>query len=231
VLFLDLDRFKPINDSLGHEAGDELLIRTGALLREAVRPHDTVARLGGDEFVVLCEDLTSAADLDAIARRVTGAVRVPVRLRAQEVFLSASVGVATAGAGGNAMDLLRDADIAMYQAKGQGGGRYAWFDEAARTEVTERLLLTSELHRAVERGELRVHYQPLVDLPTGEVLAAEALLRWQHPQRGLLAPCCLPRPGRRGRGAGRLRRLDHAPGLPGRRRLAAPPGPPGRGSG
>ena len=188
VLFLDLDRFKPINDSLGHEAGDELLIRTGALLREAVRPHDTVARLGGDEFVVLCEDLTSAADLDAIARRVTGAVRVPVRLRAQEVFLSASVGVATAGAGGNAMDLLRDADIAMYQAKGQGGGRYAWFDEAARTEVTERLLLTSELHRAVERGELRAHYQPLVDLPTGQIRAAEALLRWQHPRRGLLAP-------------------------------------------
>jgi diguanylate cyclase (GGDEF)-like protein/PAS domain S-box-containing protein len=188
VLFLDLDRFKPINDSLGHEAGDELLIRTGELLRDAVRPQDTVARLGGDEFVVLCEDLASAADLDAVARRVTGAVRVPVRLRAQEVFLSASVGVATASADTNAMDLLRDADIAMYQAKGQGGGRCAWFDEAARGEVTERLLLTGDLHRAVERGELRAHYQPLVDLPTGDVLAAEALLRWQHPRRGLLAP-------------------------------------------
>jgi diguanylate cyclase (GGDEF)-like protein/PAS domain S-box-containing protein len=188
VLFLDLDRFKPINDSLGHEVGDELLVRTGLLLRAAVRPQDTVARLGGDEFVVLCEDLTSSADLDAVARRVTRAVRVPVRLRHQEVFLSASVGIATTDADGSAMDLLRDADIAMYSAKAQGGGRYAWFDAATRTEVDERLVLTSDLHRAVERGELRVHYQPLVDLPTGEVLAAEALLRWQHPQRGLLAP-------------------------------------------
>jgi len=188
VLFLDLDRFKLVNDTLGHDAGDELLVQAGLLLRAAVRPEDMVARLGGDEFVVVCEELDGHAELEAVAHRVTSAVRVPVQLLGQEVFLSASVGVVTATERGSAVELLHDADTAMYQAKEQGGGRYALFDETTRTGMSHRLQLSSELHRALERGELRAHYQTLVDLRTGEVVAAEALMRWQRPSDGLLSP-------------------------------------------
>jgi diguanylate cyclase (GGDEF)-like protein/PAS domain S-box-containing protein len=188
LLFLDLDQFKLINDSLGHEAGDELLIQTGNLLRAAVRPEDTVARLGGDEFVVLCENAGDQDDVEAVARRVTDAVRVPVRLRGQDVFISASVGVVAARDGSSAEQMLRDADTAMYQAKTAGSGRYTLFDEATRAGISDRLQLSSDLHRALERDELRASYQPLVDLRTGDILGAEALLRWEHPHRGLLSP-------------------------------------------
>ncbi len=149
LLFLDLDRFKLVNDTLGHDAGDELLVQTAGLLRAAVRPEDTVARLGGDEFVVLCEDLADTAAVEALARRVAAALHRPVWLRGREVFLSASVGVVPAAAERPAAELLRDADAAMYQAKEQGRGRYALLDQTARARLSDRLQLTSQLHRAL----------------------------------------------------------------------------------
>jgi len=188
VLFLDLDRFKLINDAMGHDAGDDLLLQSAGLLRAAVRPHDMIARFGGDEFVVVCEDIADADDLERIAVRVTRALHVPVQLQDREVLLSASVGVVTATGDRTAVQLLRDADAAMYQAKEQGRGRYALFDESTRASLSDRLRLGSELHRAIERGELRAAYQPLVDLRTGQLEAVEALVRWQHPARGLLGP-------------------------------------------
>jgi diguanylate cyclase (GGDEF)-like protein len=191
LLFLDLDRFKLVNDTLGHDAGDELLVQTAGLLRAAVRPEDTVARLGGDEFVVLCEDLADTAAVEALARRVAAALHRPVWLGGREVFLSASVGVVPATAERPVAELLRDADAAMYQAKEQGRGRYALLDQTARARLSDRLQLISQMHRALERGELRACYQPLVDLTSGEVTAAEALLRWQHPDRGVLLPGAL----------------------------------------
>jgi len=188
LLFVDLDRFKLVNDTLGHQAGDELLLQAGLLLRAAVREEDLIARLGGDEFVVICEDLDGPAAVDVVANRVTRALRVPVCLGGREVFLSASVGVVSATTRGNAVDMLRDADTAMYQAKAQGGGRFAHFAQDTPEGPRHRLQLIGELHRAVERGELRAAYQPLFDLRTREVVAAEALLGWQHPIDGLLAP-------------------------------------------
>jgi diguanylate cyclase (GGDEF)-like protein len=188
LFFVDLDRFKQVNDSLGHEAGDELLIQAGHLLLKAVRVEDLVVRLGGDEFVVLCEGLDDWPAVETVARRVTDALRLPVRLRRREIFLSASTGVVATAEGGSVSGLLRDADAAMYQAKEQGRGCYAVLDKVARANLSERLQLTSELHWALERDELRAFYQPLVNLATGDVAAVEALVRWQHPDRGLLSP-------------------------------------------
>ena len=188
LFFLDLDRFKLVNDTLGHDAGDELLIKVAGLLRRTLRPEDTVVRFGGDEFVVLCEDLVGRHDVEAVARRLTDALNVAVCLRDQEVFLSASIGVVSDGGATPAVDLLRDADAAMYRSKGLGGGRYTFPGSGDRTGRGDRLQLGSELHRALERGELRARYQPLDDLRTRETLAYEALVRWQHPERGLLAP-------------------------------------------
>ena len=187
LLFLDLDRFKLVNDTLGHEAGDELLVQTAARLRAAVRPEDLVARLGGDEFVVLCEDLEEPDAAQAVARRIVATVSSPLRLRGREVFVSGSVGVVVDRGERSALELMRDADAAMYQAKGQGRGRYA-LGTAGDAADGDRLQLQSDLHRAVQRGELRARYQPLVDLRSGDVLAAEALLRWEHGSRGLLPP-------------------------------------------
>ncbi|MDQ3359906.1 MAG: EAL domain-containing protein [Actinomycetota bacterium] len=188
LLFLDLDRFKLVNDALGHDAGDELLIQAAGLLREAMRPEDTVVRFGGDEFVVLCEDLADQSNVESVARRVVDALNVPVRLRGREVFLSASIGVVTDGGERTSLDFLRDADAAMYRAKELGGGRYTLVDDTSPAGMDDRLQLSSELHRSLERNELKAWYQPLEDLHTGEVLAFEALVRWQHPVRGLLAP-------------------------------------------
>ncbi len=188
LLFLDLDRFKLVNDTLGHDAGDELLIQAAGLLRGALRPEDTVVRFGGDEFVVLCEDLPDQSNVESVARRVVDALNVPVRLRGREVFLSASIGVVTDGGERTSLDFLRDADAAMYRAKGLGGGRYTLVHDTSPAGMDDRLQLSSELHRSLERNELRAWYQPLEDLHTGEVLAFEALVRWQHPVRGLLAP-------------------------------------------
>ena len=188
LLFLDLDRFKLVNDTLGHDAGDELLIKVAGLLRRTLRPEDTVVRFGGDEFVVLCEDLAGHHEVRAVARRVSEALNVPICLRGQEVSLSASIGVVSDAGRTPSLDLLRDADAAMYRAKELGGGRYTFPGSDDRTGPSDGLQLSSELHRVLERGELRAWYQPLDDLHTGRTLAFEALVRWQHPERGLLAP-------------------------------------------
>jgi diguanylate cyclase (GGDEF)-like protein/PAS domain S-box-containing protein len=192
VLFLDLDRFKVVNDSLGHDAGDELLVALGQRLRGVVRPGDTVARFGGDEFTVLCEDLpTPGARSHAtdVAERLLHVIEQPFLLDGEEQYLSASVGIALAGRGGERPEgLLRDADAAMYRAKERGKGRWELFDEVMRATALERLETENALHRALDRGELRVHYQPVISLRDQRCIGAEALVRWAHPERGLLGP-------------------------------------------
>ena len=189
VLFIDLDNFKVVNDSLGHGAGDELLVELGTRLRTAIRPSDTIARFGGDEFVVLCEDITSARDAVMVGQRIVEAASEPFTLAGREMFVSASVGVALALDGEATPEtLLRDADVAMYRAKERGRGRVEVFDEALRARIVERLDLENGLRRALQRDELRVYYQPEMSLSDDRVVAVEALVRWQHPERGLLEP-------------------------------------------
>lgn len=189
LLFVDLDRFKLVNDTLGHEAGDDLLVQTAARLRSTLRPEDLVVRLGGDEFVVLCEEFTDPAEVEGLAQRVVQVLNMPLCLDGREVFVSASVGVAVCDSGDrSAADLLRDADAAMYHSKQLGRGRYTVFDDAVRTRTSDRLQLGSELHHALRRHELRACYQPIASLVTGAVVAVEALLRWDHPDRGRLTP-------------------------------------------
>lgn len=188
VLYLDLDNFKVVNDSLGHVAGDQLLTEVAARLRQAVRPADTLARIGGDEFVVLCEDLPSEVAARRIAERVVNTLTPSFRLDGTELFAPASVGVVMATSPREGLDLLRDADLALYQAKTHGRSRYEMFDEGMRAQTRDRLALGTALHHALGRNELGLLYQPLIDLDTGQVRAVEALLRWQHPDRGLLTP-------------------------------------------
>jgi len=206
VLFVDLDRFKTVNDSLGHEAGDRLLLEivrrmTVTLRRDDVisRPaaaaladdsDNTLARLGGDEFIILVEDIHGPSDAVRVAERVQQAVAVPVSLGdGQEVFTSASIGIAiSASISGSDEDLVRDADTAMYRAKASGGDRCAVFDAAMHDRAVERLQLETDLRRAIERNEFRLQYQPIVSLCDRRVIGFEALLRWQHPVRGLLSP-------------------------------------------
>jgi diguanylate cyclase (GGDEF)-like protein len=189
VLFLDLDRFKVINDSLGHETGDRLLVEVAARLEAVLRPGDTVARFGGDEFTILCDDVDGERDAIVIAERIGEAVASPFVLEDTEAFLTASVGIAMAtGLDARPESLIRDADAAMYRAKERGKSRYEMFDEVLRARAVERLEVENALHRAIERGELRVHYQPLVEVRSGAVTGVEALVRWQHPERGLLMP-------------------------------------------
>ena len=188
VLYLDLDRFKVVNDSLGHGTGDKLLVAVAARLRDVARVGDTVARVGGDEFVVCCEGLDGEDDATAMAARMCEAVAEPVVLDGVELFVTTSVGIAVAEAGQDAATLLRDADAALYRAKERGKNRAEVFDDEVRAAVAERMAVESALHRAVERGELRLHYQPVVDLLDGSVVGVEALVRWQHPERGLLPP-------------------------------------------
>jgi diguanylate cyclase (GGDEF)-like protein len=187
VIFLDLDRFKTINDSLGHDAGDRVLVEVAARLQDVVRPSDTLARFGGDEYTVLCEP-TSAYQGLAIADRLAVALSVPIESGGHEVFLTASVGVAFGRHGDQPADLIRDADSAMYKAKERGPGEVETFDVAMRTRALRRLEVEHDLHRAVERDELRLYWQPIVELDTRNIVAAEALLRWQHPERGLVMP-------------------------------------------
>jgi diguanylate cyclase (GGDEF)-like protein/PAS domain S-box-containing protein len=189
VLFCDLDRFKMVNDSLGHDAGDRLLVDVGQRIGSALRPSDTVARFGGDEFTILCEDVAGEIEAATIAQRIVDVFREPFLIEDNEVFLATSLGIAVArGAGDIAENLIRDADAAMYRAKDRGKGRYEIFDEEMRADAVTRLETESELRRALERGELRLHYQPEVDLATGAIVGFEALIRWEHPVRGLILP-------------------------------------------
>ena len=185
VLFCDLDSFKTVNDSLGHVAGDELLIAVGARLLGCVRPGDTAARFGGDEFAVLVEDI-EGVDVAQLAERILAALEEPFTVRGKEIFLSGSIGIATGGGGD--VDLLRDADLAMYRAKRGGSGRHETFAPHMHASVVERLELEAELKRAILADHLGTHYQPILELPTGRLAGVEALVRWEHPTRGMMSP-------------------------------------------
>jgi diguanylate cyclase (GGDEF)-like protein/PAS domain S-box-containing protein len=188
VLFLDLDRFKVVNDSLGHKAGDRLLVDVAMRLSSALRPSDTLARFGGDELTLLCEDIGDDADARAIAERLLRTFAEPFVVEDGEAFLQASVGIALSRDGFETPeDLIRDADAAMYRAKERGHGAEL-FDEAMRQDVRDRLALEAALRRGVERGELRLHCQPLVSLTGGRIEGFESLVRWEHPERGLVPP-------------------------------------------
>jgi diguanylate cyclase (GGDEF)-like protein/PAS domain S-box-containing protein len=181
VLMMDLDRFKEVNDTLGHAAGDDLLVAAAARLKRIVRAGDLVARLGGDEFVVVMRDLEDPTDAVRAAGRLVEAFRTPFTPGGRELFATASVGVAVATDAAGAGDLLREADTAMYAAKAGGRDRVSMFNEDLRTAVTSRLTVEADLRHALERDQLAVWYQPEVDLTNGSVIALEALLRWHHP--------------------------------------------------
>ena len=187
VVSVDLDQFKEVNDTYGHEVGDELLRQVAARLDSATRIGDTTTRVGGDEFVVLCEQVTAADEVAQVAGRIRAAVASPFTVRGHEVRISASVGV-TVGDSEGAESLLQEADCSMYTAKRSGPGRIDVYSEAWGTIAADQLAVHAALAEGLKRGELLAFYQPIVDLRTGEVTAREALVRWAHPQRGLLAP-------------------------------------------
>ena len=186
VLFVDVDDFKAVNDRLGHAQGDELLVALAGRLTTLLRSEDTAARLGGDEFAVLLENVTDGVEAVQVAERLLAELERPVRIGAQDVAVGASVGIATGRRSGD--DLLRNADFAMYQAKAAGRGRYALFEAEMHATALGRLSLAADLRGALDRDELFLHYQPIVRVRTGEICGAEALLRWQHPERGVVAP-------------------------------------------
>jgi len=188
LVFLDLDNFKTVNDSLGHAAGDALLVEAGHRLIACVRATDTVARLGGDEFAIFIEDPTDAEGCTLITTRIIDALERPFTLEGRDLFISASLGIATARDGESADDLLRNADVAMYIAKTRGKGRLEHFAPEMRTVALARMELESDLRHAIEAKQFVLHYQPIVILETGEITGVEALVRWQHPRRGLLPP-------------------------------------------
>jgi diguanylate cyclase (GGDEF)-like protein len=189
VLFIDLDDFKTVNDSLGHDVGDHLLALVAERLRACVRPGDTVARLGGDEFGVLVDDPDAASRAELLAGRILAALEVPFAVAGRELRVQASIGVALGAAGiSSAASLLQDADLAMYGAKGAGKATYMRFHGSLRDEARDRMDLLHDLDRALEHGQLEVHYQPVVRLPSRELAGYEALVRWRHPTRGLLTP-------------------------------------------
>ena len=198
VLFLDLDGFKEVNDSLGHLAGDELLVQVADRLRASVREGDDVARFGGDEFAVLIKSPLGSRDAEVVAQRIVDGLNSPFRIDNREIHVQASIGLASAArtgendadsiGAGEVEQLMRNADLAMYKAKSAGGGGFASYHPQMLSGLVERLELEADLRMALERGELRLHYQPTVDLATGKVVGFEALVRWQHPTRGLVAP-------------------------------------------
>jgi len=189
VLFFDLDRFKNVNDSLGHLAGDKLLAAIAHRVRATCRPADTVARFGGDEFVIIVEDITDVRSATAVAERVQEALRLPFDLEGIEVFTSISIGIVVWNpVYENAEQVLRDADTAMYRAKNLGKNCYAVFDEQMHATVVATLKLENDLRRAVARNEFRVFYQPILTLDDGRIVGFEALVRWQHPEKGLVEP-------------------------------------------
>ena len=189
VLFLDLDRFKVINDSLGHTAGDRLITAVADRLRHALRRHETVARFGGDEFAILCEDIVDEQDAIAVGERVLRAFSMPFQLSHGDTTSAASLGIAlSADPEQDVEDLIRDADAAMYRAKEAGGGRLMLFDEVTRQRALTRLHTETALRQAIEREEFRVYFQPEVSVQTGSIVGLEALVRWEHPDDGLVGP-------------------------------------------
>jgi diguanylate cyclase (GGDEF)-like protein/PAS domain S-box-containing protein len=190
VLFMDLDSFKSINDSLGHEAGDGLLVAVAERINNRLRAEDTLARFGGDEFAVLLETVEDPSEAIRVAQRIVEGLREPLTGGGYQVSVSTSVGITFGSAHSNddPEGMLRDADDAMYRAKEQGPGRYEVFDPAMQARAQERLKLEDELRQAVEQGEFVLHYQPIVSLQDGSMVGFEALLRWQHPHKGLQQP-------------------------------------------
>lgn len=191
VLFLDLDRFKVVNDSLGHEAGDRLLVQVARRLRDSVRPEDTVARLSGDEFVVLVDNIAGPEPAIAIAEKIINRIKEAIRIDTHEVFVSTSIGIAIERGGpqgANTTTILRNADLAMYDSKSRGRCRYSIYQPSMIEKAIERLELETELRHAISNNQFQVYYQPLIDLRSGRVNEVEALVRWQHPTRGLLLP-------------------------------------------
>ena len=186
VLFVDLDGFKEVNDSRGHAVGDELLIAVARKLETCVRPGDVVARLGGDEFTILLDDIESGSDATRIAARIIVSLRQPVKIATGDVAVAGSVGIALSDGMSSTEELIRSADLAMYRAKGRGRGRYEVFDRAMHSEAVARLRLESELRSAVERREFQLFYQPMVDARSGAIRAMEVLMRWNHPERGVV---------------------------------------------
>jgi diguanylate cyclase (GGDEF)-like protein/PAS domain S-box-containing protein len=189
VLFLDFDRFKVVNDSLGHLVGDKLLVAIARRLESCLRPADTIARLGGDEFTILLEDLKGSGEAIAFAERLQKSLAFPFKIDEHEIFISLSTGIALSNSEyQKPEEILRDADTAMYHAKSSGKARYAVFDREMHTRAMKRLQLETDLRHAVEREEFFVVYQPIVSLETAQLVGFEALVRWQHPERGLISP-------------------------------------------
>jgi diguanylate cyclase (GGDEF)-like protein/PAS domain S-box-containing protein len=189
LMFLDFDRFKLINDSLGHAVGDEFLVQVARRIQHHVRPHDIVARLGGDEFAILAEDLDSERYAVTLAERLLDVLRQPFQIAGTEITTSASIGITFSGMHyATPAEMLRDADTAMYKAKAAGKARYALFDTVLHTEVSQRLRLEGDLRRALAAGQLGVAYQPLYELATGRIIGFEALARWNHPELGAVSP-------------------------------------------
>lgn len=188
ILFLDIDRFKNINDSLGHVEGDQLLIAIAGRLKACVRPSDIVARLGGDEFTLLLEGISDRNDARRAAERVQRALSAPIVLGGQDVYVSASIGIAVSAAGQIGKNLVQDADTAMYRAKARGGGVFEVFDSSMQNQAAQFLGLESRLRGALSKQELRVFYQPIISFETGEIAGFEALLRWFSPEKGIIGP-------------------------------------------
>ncbi|MET0377760.1 MAG: EAL domain-containing protein [Spongiibacteraceae bacterium] len=189
VLLIDLDRFKVVNDTLGHGFGDRLIQLVAQRLLACLRDGDTVCRLGGDEFAVLLPDLSAADDASQVAQKIAAALAAPFDLDGHEHFVTASIGIAIhPGDGDDADTLIRNADTAMYSAKALGGNHHQFYNARMNALALERMRLESSLRRALERGEFLLHYQPKLDVPGGDICGAEALLRWKHPQRGLVSP-------------------------------------------
>lgn len=187
VVFLDVDDFKHVNDSLGHEAGDRLLAAVAERIRLCVRPYDVAARLGGDEFAVLLEnaDLRVAA---SVAERILRELDEPIQVSGREIAAQGSLGIAVGGPGDDVEDVLRNADVAMYTAKAKGKGRFEVFEPSMNASAVERMELAADLRRAVEGKQFQLHYQPIVGLSDGQILGVEALIRWKHPERGMVGP-------------------------------------------
>ena len=189
IFFLDLDRFKEINDTLGHEIGDELLKQTAARLHAVIRTSDTLARIGGDEFSMIIPDILYPEYASEVAQKVLNEIRRPFTVNSHELNVSTSIGISIFPHDSEETDtLLRYADIAMYHAKERGRNMYQFYNPAINTRSLERLKFENSLRQAFDRSEFRLYYQPLVDIKTGKIVSAEVLLRWQHPESGLLMP-------------------------------------------